>query len=57
MKFKIEVEAQNGNVKREYIVEASSGEEFSKELERVERIQGDKATLKYQNETGRKLFE
>ena len=37
MKFKIEVEAQNGKVKRECIVEASNGEEFSRELERVER--------------------
>ena len=38
MKFKIEVEAQRGNVKREYVVEASNGEEFSRELERVERV-------------------
>ena len=37
MKFKIEVEAQNGKIKREYVVEASDGEEFSKELARVER--------------------
>ena len=37
MKFKIEVEAQNSKVKREYVVKASNGEEFSKELERVER--------------------
>ena len=37
MKFKIEVEAQNSKVKREYVVEASNGEEFSRELARVER--------------------
>ncbi len=37
MKFKIEVEAQRGNVKKEYFVEASNGEEFSKELARIER--------------------
>ncbi len=37
MKFKIEVEAQRGNVKKEYVVEASNGEEFSKELARIER--------------------
>ena len=37
MKFKIEVEAQRGNVKREYVVEASNGDGFSRELERVER--------------------
>ena len=38
MKFKVEVEAHNGKVKREYIVEASNGKEFSKELARVERV-------------------
>ena len=37
MKFKIEVEAHKGKVKREYVVEASNGEEFSRELERIER--------------------
>ena len=37
MRFKIEIEAQNGKVKREYVVEASNGEELSKELARVER--------------------
>ena len=36
-RFKIEVESQDGKVKREYIVEASNGEEFSRELARVER--------------------
>ena len=35
--FKIEVESQDGKVKKEYVVEASNGEEFSKELARVER--------------------
>ncbi len=33
MKFRIEIEAQNGKVKREYFVEASNGEEFSRERE------------------------
>ena len=37
MKFKIEVEAQNGKVKREYIIEASNGKELSQELAKVER--------------------
>ena len=37
MKFKVEVEAHNGKVKREYIIEASNGKEFSKELARIER--------------------
>ena len=36
-RFKIEVESQDGKVKKEYVVEASNGEEFSKELARVER--------------------
>ena len=36
MKFKIEVEAQNGKVKREYVIEASNGEELSTELVRIE---------------------
>ena len=36
-RFKIEVESQNGKVKRDYVIEASNGEEFSRELERVER--------------------
>ena len=36
-RFKIEVESQDGEVKKEYVVEASNGEEFSKELARVER--------------------
>ena len=36
-RFKIEVESQDGKVKKEYVVEASIGEEFSKELARVER--------------------
>ena len=36
-RFKIEVESQDGNVKKEYVVEASNGEEFSKEVARVER--------------------
>ena len=40
MKFKIEVEAQNGKIKREYVVEASNGEEFSRELARIERENG-----------------
>ena len=35
-RFKIEVESQDGKVKKEYVVEASNGEEFSKELARVE---------------------
>lgn len=37
MKFKIEIEAKNGRIKKEYIVEASNEEEISKELARVER--------------------
>ena len=37
MKFKIEVEAHKGKIKREYVVEASNGEELSRELARVER--------------------
>lgn len=36
MKFKIGIEAHKGKVKREYIVEASNGEEFSRELARIE---------------------
>ena len=35
--FKIDVESQDGKVRKEYVVEASNGEEFSRELERVER--------------------
>ena len=37
MKFKIEIEVDKGKVKREYIVEASNREEFSKELASIER--------------------
>ena len=37
MKFKIEIEAHRGKIKREYIIEASNGEEFSRELARIER--------------------
>ena len=37
MKFKIEVEAHNGKVKREYIIEASNGKELSREIRRIER--------------------
>ena len=37
MKFKIDVKAQRGNIKGEYVVEDSNGEEFSNELARVER--------------------
>ena len=36
-RFKIELESQDGKVKKEYIAEASNGEEFSRELARVER--------------------
>ena len=35
-RFKIEVESQDGEVKKEYVVEASNGEEFSRELARIE---------------------
>ena len=35
-RFKIEVESQDCKVKREYVAEASNGEELSKELARVE---------------------
>ena len=35
-RFEIEVESQYGKVKKEYIAEASNGEELSKELARVE---------------------
>ena len=37
MKFKIEVEAQNGKVKRDYVVEASNAKELSQELAKLER--------------------
>jgi len=37
MKFKVEVESQNGKVKREYVIEASNGKELSKEIRRIER--------------------
>ena len=37
MKFKIEIEAQNDKIKREYIAEASNGKEFSRELARIEK--------------------
>jgi len=37
MKFKVEVESRDGKVKREYIIEASNGEEWSKEIRRIER--------------------
>ena len=37
MKFKVEVETQNGKIKREYIIEASNGKELSKEIRRIER--------------------
>ena len=37
MKFKIDIESQNGKVRREYLVEASNGKEFSRELARIER--------------------
>ena len=37
MKFKIDIEAQNGKVKREYVVGAFNGKEFSRELSRIER--------------------
>ena len=37
MKFKVEVESQDGKVKREYIMEASNGEEWSREIRRIER--------------------
>lgn len=36
-RFKIEVESKDGKVKKKNVVEASNGEEFSKELARVER--------------------
>ena len=36
-RFKIEVESQDSKVKRDYVVEASNGEEYSRELTRVER--------------------
>ena len=36
MKFKIEIEAHKGKIKRDYVVEASNGEEFSRELARIE---------------------
>jgi len=32
MKFRVEMEAQNGKVKREYVIEASNGEELSNHL-------------------------
>ena len=35
--FKIDVESQDGKVRKEYVVEASNREEFSRELARVER--------------------
>ena len=37
MKFKVEVEAHNGKIKREYIIEASNGKELSQEIRRIER--------------------
>ena len=37
MKFKVEVESQNGKVKREYVIEASNGKELSQEIRRIER--------------------
>ena len=37
MKFKVEVEAQKGKIKREYIIEASNGKELSQEIARIER--------------------
>ena len=37
MKFKIEIEAHKGKIKKGYVIEASNGEEFSRELARVER--------------------
>ena len=37
MKFKVEVEAHNGKIKREYVIEASNGKELSQEIARIER--------------------
>ena len=37
MKFKVEVEAHNGKVKREYVIEASNGKELSQEIAKIER--------------------
>ena len=37
MKLKVEVEAQNSKIKREYIIEASNGKELSEEIRRIER--------------------
>lgn len=37
IKFKIEIEAHKEKNKKEYIIEASDAEEFSRELARIER--------------------
>lgn len=37
MKFKIEIEALRGKIRKEYVIEASNGKEFSRELARIER--------------------
>ncbi len=36
-RFKIEVESQDGKVKKEYVIEASNRKELSQELARIER--------------------
>ena len=36
-RFKIEVESQDGKIKKGYVVKASNGEELSQELARIER--------------------
>ena len=36
-RFKIEVESQDGKVKKEYMVQASNGKELSQEIARIER--------------------
>jgi hypothetical protein len=36
-KFKIEIEAHREKIKREYVIEASNKEEYSRELARIER--------------------
>ena len=38
MKYKVEMEAHNSKVKREYVTEASNGKELSQEIARIEKM-------------------